>query len=427
MIGTQLVTYLKKSFFTGAFKTVIVTFSTIVFLPLIIQQVGMETYGLISLTMIFGGMVVFADFGIAKSVTLLIGQDPDKNNVNNIVSSALMINLSILMLIGLVFTTIVLFNIPIFGVKLQITHSLKNFIILVGFISLAIMLINNLLVAILEAYYLVHYTNIGFTLSSILINVFIYVTSVMTDSIYILLMAPVASFVFVSLYFLYIINIHTEVGLTKPDKKQIKNMLSISYKFLNIGLINSLMIPANKYLLIYITGNSAMLGIFDVGLKIAMIANSFLNSLAQPLFGVFSNIKRNKKEIFEIARKTSLIIFLLYLIGNSIFYFVGEYITQFIDLEHYKELFLIGLILLVGITFSSVSEPFYRAFLGTERLNEALYLKLLIPMFNIIFYFILSYEKSLEQISLAYTIAVFLSSFIIIIYYIKSYKKVFLK
>ena len=427
MTGNKLVTYLKKSFFTGAFKTVIVTLSTIIFLPLIIQQVGMETYGLISLTLIFGGMVVFADFGIAKSVTLLIGQNEDKNNVNTIVSNALMINLSMLTLIGFVFFMLVYFNVPILGEKLQITHSLKNFILFVGFILLAIMLINNLLVAILEAYYLVHYANIGFSLSSILINVFIYSTSILTDSIYILLMAPVVSFVSVSLYFLYIIKTHTKVGFTKPDRKQIKNMLSISYKFLNIGLINSLMIPANKYLLIYVTGSSATLGIFDIGLKIAMIANSFLNTIAQPLFGVFSNMNKNKKEILKIASKASILLLLLYIIGSSVFYFSGKYITHFIDMEHHEELFLIGMILLVGITFSSVSEPFYRALLGTERLNEALYLKLLIPVFNIIFYFILGYENSLEQIAFAYSLGVFLSSFIIIIYYIKSYRKAITK
>ena len=73
MTRIQLVSYLKKSFLTGAFKTVIVTLSTVIFLPLIISNVGMTNYGLISLTLIFGNMVVFADFGISKSVTLLIG------------------------------------------------------------------------------------------------------------------------------------------------------------------------------------------------------------------------------------------------------------------------------------------------------------------------------------------------------------------
>ncbi len=427
MKGEQLISYLKKSFFTGAFKTVIVAFSTIILLPLIIQQVGMETYGLISLTMIFGGMAVFVDFGIAKSVTLLIGQDNEKSYDNIYVSSAILINMLILILIGLVLIALVYFNVPILGKQLQISNSLKNYIVFVGFILLVLMLINNLLTAILEAYYLVHYINVGFTLSSISINIFIYITSLLTDSLYFLLMAPVVSFLLVSFFLINTIRNHTNLRLTKPNKNQINSVLSVSYKFFNIGLINSLMIPANKYLLIYLTGSSTILGVFDIGLKIAMIANSFLNSIAQPLFGVFSNIKNNKKEIFKIAANSSLLIFSLYIIGNILFYFTGEYITNIIDHKHHNELFIIGLILLVGVTFSSVSEPFYRALLGTERLNEALYLKLLIPLFNIIIYMFLVNDNNLERIVFSYSIAVFLSSFIIIIYYIKTYKKIFIR
>ncbi len=422
MTRKQLVTYLKKSFFTGAFKTVIVTLSTIVFLPLIIQKVGMETYGLISLTMIFGGMVVFADFGIAKSVTLLIGQDHDKNNVNTIVSSGLMISLSILTLIGFIFAAIVLFNVPIFGEKLQITHSLKNFIIFVGFISLVIMLINNLLVAILEAYYLVHYVNIGFTISSILINVFIYLTSVITDSIYILLMAPVASSVFISLYFLYIIKIHTDVGLTKPDRKQIKSMLSVSYNFFNISLINSLVTPVNKYLLIYITGNSAYLGVYDIALKIAQIANSLLNTISIPLFGVFSNMQEQKRKIFTISWKISLLIFIAYLFGIVLYSFIGNQIMEILDQKNTESLYIISFILIIGLGMNAVAEPFYRALLGLGRLRESFRLKLLIPLFNIILFFTISSKDYLERVSLSYSIAVFLSSIIIIGYFLNSKK-----
>jgi O-antigen/teichoic acid export membrane protein len=423
----QLISYLKNSFYTSTFKTVVVSASTIIFLPLIIQKVGMETYGLISLTMIFGGMVVFVDFGIAKSVTLLIGKDNKKSNVNTNFSSAILINFLILILIAVVLIFLVYFNVPILGKQLQITDHLKNYIVFVGFLLLVLMLLNNLMTAVLEAYYLMHYINVGFTLSAIGLNIFLYITSLLTDSLYILLMAPVVSFLLVSLFFINIIRRHTNVRLTKPNKDQVKSILSVSYKFFNIGLVNSLMIPANKYLLIYLTGSSTILGIFDIGLKIAMIANNFLNSIAQPLFGVFANIKNKKSRIFKIATNTSLLIFLFYIIGNILFYFTGKYITIFIDINHHEELFLIGMILLVGVTFSSVSEPFYRALLGTERLNEALYLKLLLPLFNLIFYLYLSNYNDLEKITYSYTIAVFLSSFIIILYYVKSHKRIFIK
>ena len=423
----QLNSYLKKSFLTGALKTTVVALTTILLLPLIIRQVGMETYGLISLTMLFGSLSIFADFGTAKTLTLFIGKDSEKRNVNINVSSAVLINLLIVAIIGLVLLTLVYFNVPLLGKPVRISAYLNNYILFIGFLLLALMTVNNLLTSILEAYYLMHYINVGFTLSSISLNTIIYIISLLTDSIYILLLAPVISFLINSLYFIYIIRTQTKVRLTKPGKSQIIGILSVSYKFFNLGLINSMMIPANKYLLFYLTGSSTMLGIFDIGLKIVMIANSFLGSLAQPLFGVFSNIKNNKKEIFKIAIKTSLLIFSLYIIGIVLFYFTGEFIADFIDYKHHKELFLVGMILLIGLTFSSVSEPFYRALLGTERFSAALYLKLLIPLFNIIVYLVLVNNSNLERIAYSYSIAVFLSSFTIIIYYIKSNKNTFIK
>lgn len=421
MTGTSLYIYLKKSFITGSLKTFIITLSTIIFLPLIIKQIGLEVYGLISITMIFSGMVVFADFGISKSVTLLIGKNNDQ--ANEIFTSALLINSVFLFIIALILILLVMLNIPILGEKLNISSNLQHYIIFIGFMSLLLMLINNLLTALLESFYLVHYINIGFMLSSILTNAFIYLASILTNSIYLIIMSPIFSLIFVTFYFIKILRMKTSIKLKKPDKTQIKTMLSTSYKFFNIGLINSIIIPANKYFLIYLTGNSTLLGIFDIALKIALIANSFLNSIAQPLFGVFSNIKTSNKDILNICKKTSLIIFLLYIVGNSVFYFLGEYITYFIDTKNQNELFSISMILLLGISFSSVSEPFYRALLGTERLKESLYLKMIIPVFNVVVYYCLINIQILERFAISFSFATFFSSLIIILYFIKKQTK----
>lgn len=211
MPDKSLATYLKKSFVTGAFKTVAVTLSTLIFLPLIIRQVGMETYGLISLTMVFGGLVVAADFGLAKSVTLLIGKADDKHSASGIVVNAFAIHLIFVALIGIVLLVLVVLGAPLLGERLDVTDSLKNYIIVIGYASLFVMLVNNLLVAILEAYFLMHYANVGFIISSIAINAFIYIASLMSDSIYILLAAPIAALALVSVYLTYVVRLHTRV------------------------------------------------------------------------------------------------------------------------------------------------------------------------------------------------------------------------
>ena len=124
MTEKKLITYLKKSFFTGAFKTIVVTLSTIILLPLIISKIGIQHYGLISSTMILSSMVVVSDFGISKTVTLLIGEDEDKSNANHIVINAFVINIFMLSIIGvLLYTLIEIYHIPILANYLSASHT----------------------------------------------------------------------------------------------------------------------------------------------------------------------------------------------------------------------------------------------------------------------------------------------------------------
>ena len=424
MTEKKLTNYLKKSFFTGTFKTVVVILSTIILLPLIISKIGMQNYGLIALVMILPSMVGISDFGISKTVTLLLGEDKDKKDANNIVSNALAINLIMLLIIGIIlYILIAVYQVSILGSNLDIDAKLQSYIIFVGFISLSIMLLNTLFTAILEAYYMMHYINVGFMLSSVFMNLYIYLFSIISDSIYLLLLAPTVAFLTVTFYFIWIIFFHTKIRMGHISFSQIKSMLNTSYKFLNISLVNALIIPANKYFIVYFTGSTVTLGLFDIGLKVALIANSFLNSIAQPLFGVFSNINEDKEKIFKISKQVSGILFLLYIVSVVGFYFVGLDVVTFIDSSNAEFLYKITFILIIGISFTAVSEPFYRALLSTKRLKSAFVLKFLTPIVNVIFYFSLFELSQIDRFVYSYAIATLMSSIIIIIFYSFTYKK----
>jgi O-antigen/teichoic acid export membrane protein len=325
----------------------------------------------------------------------------------------------LVLIFGILLGVFLLQNFSLFG-DLDIEDNLKNSIVIVGFIVLILTLLNNLLNAIMEAKYLVHFSNIGFSISSLTLYGFIYLFTLFTKSITILIYAPLLSMVTVMIYNLSVIRKNTTIKLCIPNKIFIKKLFFSAIKFLNLGLINSIVVPANKYLLIYITGNATYLAIFDLSLKIAMIANSLLHTLATPLFGVFSNFKEDEyKKIFQIAKKISLVILAGYIVGNTIFYFYGLEIASFIDSENSQEIAKISMILLIGITSIAISEPFYRALMGTSRLKEAFYLKLIGPVVNLIIYFMFfSQSNELVRFSLAMSSSFFLSSNIIILYYI---------
>jgi O-antigen/teichoic acid export membrane protein len=410
----ELFKYLKKSFFTGSAKTIVVSVVTLIFLPLIINQIGMGKYGLVAMTMMFGGAVIIVDFGISKTITLLLGKTEAIKEKNEIVADAFLITTSILVIAGIVFFSLIFFKVPILGNALSISHELKNYIIFSGFMTLAIMMVNNLCTAILESYLLMHYVNVGFGLSSIGFHLILFLAGLLFNSDFILVSTPFISYAIVTVYYLALIHKKTDLKLVKPSIGRAKKIMPISIKFLGLSLVSSLAMPVNKYILLLLSGNPVIIGIYDLGLKIAFMANSFLNSIAQPLFGVFTKFKEDKIQAFVIAKKVSFIILCMYLVG--IFsYFVGEFITEIIDPDNGYLLFTTSFMLVAFISYTSISEPFYRAFIGLSYLKKAMTFKLFAIIFNILLYFVFYQYEPLIRVILSHGLSSVIASSLIII------------
>ena len=148
------------------------------------------------------------------------------------------------------------------------------------------------------------------------------------------------------------------------------------------------------------------------------MANSFLNSIAQPLFGVFARMKGEKKQIYTVARKVSLVLLSFYCIGCIIFYFTGESISKIIDIENHKHIYTATMVLIIGVSFSSVSEPFYRAMLTTGKLKPAFFMKMSALAVNFLVFICMRYVDYPYStiITIAYASAILFSSLTIITY-----------
>jgi uncharacterized membrane protein YagU involved in acid resistance len=119
----------------------------------------------------------------------------------------------------------------------------------------------------------------------------------------------------------------------------------------------------------------------------------------------------------------SLLLFVLYCFGCVAYYLVGGYVVNIIDAENNAALYRVSFILLLGVSFTSVAEPFYRALLGMAKLKAAFYLKILVPVVNVILFCLLVFLgdlSDLERVSLSYGCALLVSSITIIIYNLRS-------
>ncbi|WP_191237319.1 oligosaccharide flippase family protein [Cobetia marina] len=419
---SNLKSYLLGSFITGSLKSVAVIFSTVVFLPLAINEIGISNYGMISLVMMFGGFSIFVEFGFPKALTLYIGQG--EYDESEMFCSSFLCFLVFVVLFVLLMSALVFFDVPVFGSNFEKDSDITIYIILIGSSILLLTGFNNILIGVLEAYLMVSHINLALSVSSIMGNVILYTMALVTSSISVLMLSPLLALSLTSLY-LFILTIrNTKIAFKQPKLKIILFMLPSSFKFFKISGITSLIIPANKYLLTYLTGDSAALGIFDIAMRVAAMANSFLISLAQPLYGVFARATFKFNESVKMSCKVSILIAFLYVIGCAIYYVAGEYISDYIlDHNESETLYIITSILIVGVCSTSISEPFYRALLGNANLREAFYLKLIVPFLNLVLLQIVPSHNIMKSISISYSVALFSTSVIVILYTIKNKDK----
>ncbi len=394
--------------------------ATLLLLPLVIQKLGVEMYGVISITLMFSGISSLIDLGLSKAIVLLCGKD--KSNANKIVSSALYINLLIIGAITIVFVTLQLLKVDVLGSKLNLSTSSKVIVLNIGFVLLVLMLLNNWCRAILEANYKLHIVSITLGIYTPLLYLSIFVLSFVTDQLWMFVFTP---FVITLLMFIFnwtYIRYQTNIRVVSVSYHDLKFVVKKSVAFLNIGLVNSMVMPLMRYLFVLVVADVGLYAIFDLSFKIAMLANSFIVALASPMFAVFSNrIKDQAQKMALISYKIFFLSLLLYAIINATYFTFGSYFLMFLKLEPNQLglLFNISSILILSLGSVAIVEVFYRYFLGNSQFKRAFLLKLIVPIGAVIVFFLLPQFKDIYRFIYAYSISLFLSALLIGVSFIK--------
>lgn len=416
--------YLKKNVFASVGKLLTVSSVTLLLLPIIIQKIGLDLYGVISLTLIFSGVSSLIDLGLSQAIVLL---SADKEiSPNQVVTSAVYINLTIIAVATLVFVALNLFGVDLLGKDINLTQKEQIWLLVTGFLILIFMLLNNICKSILEANLFMHVVNLSLALFTPVLYLSIYILSFFTDNVIAYILTPLIITVILFLFYVVFIKLKTDVKFVKVNKTHIRYVLKTSFKFLNLGLINSLIMPVMRYLFILMVADVGLYAIFDLSFKVAMLANSLIVSLSVPMFAVFSKmIKEKAAQMSKLAYKIfyiSLGIYFAILVG---YHFLGEVILSYLKLTETNLNVLYDLIYVLLISLGSVAvvEVFYRYFLGDNQLKKAFLMKLSVPITSVIFFFMLSNVEVIYRFIYAYGLSLVISAFIILAAFITENSK----
>ena len=406
--------YLKKNVFASVGKILTVSSVTLLLLPIIIQKIGLDLYGIISLTLLFSGVSSLIDLGLSQAIVLLSGDK--KITSNQVITSAVYINLTIISIITIVFILLNYLGVDLLGENINLNSSEKLCLLITGFLILIFMLLNNLCKSILEANYFMHVVNFSLALFTPVLYLTIYILSFFTDNVLVYIITPLIITSILFVFYVIYIKIKTDIRLVKVGRKQIIHVLKCSLRFLNLGVINSIIMPVMRYLFILMVADVGMYAIFDLSFKVAMLANSLIVSLSVPMFAVFSKlIKEKAAEMSKIAFKIFYISLLVYVAIIVGYHFLGETILSYLRLteNNLDVLYDLIFILIVSIGSVAVVEVFYRYFLGDNQLKKAFLIKLSVPITSVIFFFLMSDIEIIYRFIYAYGLSLVISAVII--------------
>ena len=129
-----------------------------------------------------------------------------------------------------------------------------------------------------------------------------------------------------------------------------------------MGLATSVPRPLARYLVALLAVDIAACGIYDISLKIAMMASGALTCLSVPLFSLFSGYSEERiAKIKRIVHRTTFLLAGFSVLGVATYVLWGNDMIAFAFGDGDSRLFNTSLILLAGLALTAVFEPSVRA------------------------------------------------------------------
>ena len=399
-------TYFKKASFTGLGKSVGSALITLIFIPLIIHRIGMTSYGIWMFPVVFMEISSIADLGLTKSLVYFIPQQKRQEDINEIYSAGILVNSLMVLLIALIGFVVYQSGINIWGENAGVTYESGRLLFACGLIISCCSLATSIYRSILEAFFKIYIVNIGFFLLTALNYISVYLLSFLTNKPEHFVIATTAVYIFI--FFLHWVTVQSRVtaSLHVPQWETIRRVVKYAFGFFAIGFPWTLTYAINRYLVIAFLGGARIYGIFDIGLKIAFFALTCLQAFVSPLFSAFVNYGKGRiNEIQYILNRSLIGLGGIYILGCLLFLGFGKYVLALFSKNHTQELFYTSFILILGIAFFAVADPFYRAFLALGRLKLMFMLSLIQPLTNVLAFVVFADLDSLFRVSAAFSLS----------------------
>ena len=363
--------YIKSNANATVVRVGISTFATLVILPFIIKNIGIEKYGYISVTSFLVSFSYIFDFGFCRSLVYLINEKGiDDRRRNEYITTINIANLTIILLIAITGITALFCKINILGESIP---SSDEYYLMVSICALIVMLLtiyDMYQTSMLEGFFLLNHSAYGVTLRIMSMNVLYLINLLSVNNLVAYIATPVLATLISTGYNWIIINKKIDWNYSRPSKKTVKIVLRQAFSFTKSGILGSINNVLPRIVIIYLTNNLSYIGVLDIITKITSSLINFFSSISRPFLALSRNnpqkIRRQFKKILIVYSSIGL----LFWIG--IFTFRHLLVDYFFNDD--KNIINIDLLLVIYTTaslFFLLSQPFSLYIQGIGK-NETL-------------------------------------------------------
>ena len=322
-------------------------FVLVLSLPKIIDNIGIQLYGELTTIYIFIGIANILSLGLPKLV-VVSSRSPEMCTYSIIKSY-------FIYLIMYSIITVVAFGV-FYNVKEH--NNFSEALVRIFTVGTILLICEGYIIffrSILEAQYKIYLVNIGYLLQTILLNSLLLLASFSADlnsMLYCFVFGVVCMFFYHSLLCARYMRDFLSIGKILS----LRIMAKHTHTFATGLLLNSGFQPLGRMLILWMTGNYVMAGIFDIILRFSGGAQSLLFSVSNPTFAYFANNIGNPNMCQDILAKFLKITAMCYVIGIVMtILFIDIVLSMFsINIDVSKNYFLVCF---ACITLYSVVEP----------------------------------------------------------------------
>ena len=416
---------LVKNSISGLVQFIITALLTLYCIPLFINNLGSETYGVFAITSIIGNLSIFTNLGLNSSLIKFIAeQGKSEESDYDVTISVILVTIFLIPItfICYFFEEFILIN--ILGIPFHFYNQVEvlyNCLLL----SNLLLFVANIFGAVLSARqktYILNYIQMIYSLIYWGLIILILLNGYNLKEIgFITLFSSIFWFIMILFFSLKEWNGKlTVIGIKLNFIRIVKKQLNYGYKIYLAGLITLLYEPLTKILIANLIGIKEV-GFFEIALKIRSYVISIISKAMQPLLPLLAELKNNEKIRLLVHDLTQKGLFFALPLMLLIIFCTKPFMSMWLD--HDVDIISTSIIYIAGVFLITVtSTPNFQYLTVKNLVEKTIYIQIMNVVVNALVIILFFKYIGYFSVILGNTLAI-LSAFSLNIYYQYKYLK----